>query len=111
VKGIRFADLVPVFFDDPRTQAIVLVGEVGGTEEEDCAEAYAWLGRRKPLLALIAGREAKEGVSMGHAGALVHGESGTLESKARQLKDAGAEVFGSIDALIDHCTKHYGFNK
>jgi succinyl-CoA synthetase alpha subunit len=103
VKGVRFADLLPVFFDDQKTRAIVLVGEVGGTEEEECAEAYARLGARKPLLALIAGREAKEGVSMGHAGALVHGESGTLESKTRRLTEAGAMVFGWIEELIAHC--------
>jgi succinyl-CoA synthetase alpha subunit len=103
VKGVRFADLLPVFFDDPRTKVIVLVGEVGGTEEEECAIAYARLGARKPMLALIAGREAKEGVAMGHAGALVHGASGTLESKRRQLTEAGAEVFGSLDDIVSRC--------
>lgn len=108
VKGVRFADLLPVFFDDPRTKVIVLVGEVGGSEEEECAQAYARLGARKPLLALIAGREAKEGVSMGHAGALVHGEYGTLMSKTRQLTEAGAQVFGSIEALIDRCAPWCG---
>jgi succinyl-CoA synthetase alpha subunit len=103
VKGVRFAGLLPVFFDDARTKAVILVGEVGGTEEEECAEAYARLGARKPLLALIAGREAKEGVSMGHAGALVYGESGTLGSKMRRLTDAGAEVFRSIEDLVGRC--------
>jgi succinyl-CoA synthetase alpha subunit len=107
VKGVRFADMLPVFFDDPRTKGIVLVGEVGGVEEEECAEAYARLGARKPLFALIAGREAKEGVSMGHAGALVHGETGTLVSKTRRLTEAGATVFGSIEALIDRCVRYY----
>jgi succinyl-CoA synthetase alpha subunit len=111
VKGVRFADLLPVFFNDPRTKGIVLVGEVGGTEEEECAEAYARLGARKPLFALIAGREAKEGVSMGHAGALVHGESGTLASKTKRLTDSGATVFGSIDSLIDRCSRYYRFDK
>ena len=108
VKGVRFADLLPVFFDDPRTKGIVLVGEVGGSEEEECAQAYTRLGARKPLFALIAGREAKEGVSMGHAGALVHGEYGTLTSKTRQLTAAGASVFGSIEALIDRCRQCLG---
>lgn len=111
VKGVRFADMLPVFFDDKRTRAIVLVGEVGGTEEEECAEAYVRLGARKPLFGLIAGREAKEGVSMGHAGALVHGESGTLASKTRRLTEAGAKVFGSIEALIDQCARQYRFYK
>jgi succinyl-CoA synthetase alpha subunit len=107
VKGVRFADMLPVFFADPRTEGIILVGEVGGAEEEECAEAYAKLGAHKPLLALIAGREAKEGVSMGHAGALVHGSSGTLASKTTQLMSAGATVFGSIDSLIDQCARGF----
>jgi len=101
VKGLRFPDLLPIFLADPRTRAIVLVGEVGGTEEEDCAAAYAALGGDKPLFALIAGREAKEGVAMGHAGALVHGASGTLVEKRRRLEAAGARVLPTIAALID----------
>jgi succinyl-CoA synthetase alpha subunit len=111
VKGVRFADMLPVFFDDPRTKGIILVGEVGGAEEEECAEAYVRRGARKPLFALIAGREAKEGVSMGHAGALVHGEFGTLESKTKQLTKAGAKVFGSIESLVDRCARYYRFDK
>jgi succinyl-CoA synthetase alpha subunit len=107
VKGVRFADLLPTFFSDARTRGIVMVGEVGGSEEEECADAYARLGPRKPLYALIAGREAKEGVSMGHAGALVHGGSGTLESKTRRLTAAGAKVFASIDSLIQACARDF----
>ena len=107
VKGLRFADLLPVFMDDPRTKGIVLVGEVGGSEEEECAAAYQRLGCWKPLYALIAGREAKEGVSMGHAGALVHGETGTLESKTRALGKAGAQAFSSIEALITACVRKH----
>lgn len=103
VKGVRFADLTEPFFADARTRAIILVGEVGGTEEEECADTLARLGLRKPFYALIAGREAKEGVSMGHAGALVHGETGTLASKTQRLSTAGARVFGSIDTLIEAC--------
>ncbi len=110
VKGVRFADLLPIFRDDPRTRAIVLVGEVGGTEEEDCADAYAALGATKPLYALIAGREAKEGVAMGHAGALVHGTSGTLAEKTRRLAAAGALVFPSIEALVQRCTADFGID-
>jgi succinyl-CoA synthetase alpha subunit len=107
VKGVRFADLLPVFFADPRTHAIILVGEVGGSEEEECADALSRLGVCKPVYALIAGREAKEGVSMGHAGALVLGEAGTLASKTRRLSEAGARVFGSIEALIEACVHDY----
>ncbi len=105
VKGVRFADMLTVFFADSSTKTIILVGEVGGTEEEECADAYVRLGARKPLFALIAGREAKEGISMGHAGALVHGEIGTLISKTRRLADAGAEVFNQVEALISRCKR------
>lgn len=111
VKGVRFADMLPVFFDDERTKGIVVVGEVGGDEEEECAEAYARLGARKPLYALIAGREAKEGVSMGHAGALVHGDSGTLASKTKRLTAVGAAVFSSIEDLVDRCARDYRSDK
>jgi succinyl-CoA synthetase alpha subunit len=104
VKGVRFADLLPVFFADPRTHAILLVGEVGGSEEEECADALVRLGLHKPVYALIAGREAKEGVPMGHAGALVMGDTGSLRSKTRRLSEAGARVFGSIEALVEACT-------
>ena len=105
VKGVRFADLLPVFFADERTKAIILVGEVGGNEEEECADALSQLGVRKPVYALIAGREAKEGVSMGHAGALVMGEAGTLASKTRRLAEAGAHVFGSIETIVQTCVQ------
>ena len=107
VKGVRFADLLPVFFADPRTHAIILVGEVGGSEEEECADALSRLGVCKPVYALIAGREAKEGVSMGHAGALVLGEAGTLASKTRRLNEAGARVFGSIEQLVVACVADF----
>jgi succinyl-CoA synthetase alpha subunit/succinyl-CoA synthetase beta subunit len=107
VKGVRFADLLPVFFADPRTHAIILVGEVGGSEEEECADTLARLGVRKPLYALIAGREAKEGVSMGHAGALVLGGAGTLASKMQRLAAAGARVFGSIEAIVGACVHDF----
>ncbi len=107
VKGVRFPDLIPVFLADPATRAIVLVGEVGGTEEEDAAATYAAAGATKPLYALIAGREAKEGVTMGHAGALVHGASGTLAEKTRRLEAAGAIVFPTIEALVERCVADF----
>lgn len=69
------------------------------------------LDRRKPLYALIAGREAKEGVFMGHAGALVHGDSGTLQLKTLRLAAAGATVFDSIGALVGRLTRYYRFDK
>jgi len=107
VKGVRFADLLQPFFDDPRTQGIVLVGEVGGSEEEECADALLALGLRKPVYALIAGREAKEGVAMGHAGAWVYGETGTMAAKTSRLTAAGSRVFGSLESLIQACAADF----
>ena len=83
------------------------MGEIGGSEEEECADALTRLGLLKPLYALIAGREAKEGVSMGHAGALVLGEAGTLASKTQRLTKAGVRVFGSIEAIIEACVQDH----
>ena len=104
VKGIRFADLLPVFFGDERTHAVILVGEVGGIRgRRMCRGVSRRLGVRKPLYALIAGREAKEGVSMGHAGALVMGDLGTLASKTERLTAAGARIFGSLESIVDAC--------
>jgi succinyl-CoA synthetase alpha subunit len=103
VKGMRFPDLLDTFLDDKRTEGIVLVGEVGGSEEEDFAEALARSAHKKPVYALVAGRGAKEGVPMGHAGALVFGGTGTFDSKKRRLEAAGAKVFATMEGLIEAC--------
>ena len=107
VKGVRFPDLLDTFLADARTKAIILVGEVGGSEEEDFADALTRASARKPVYALVAGRGAKEGVPMGHAGALVFGEVGTFESKKRRLESAGAQVFATIEDLIAACQRPF----
>jgi succinyl-CoA synthetase alpha subunit len=108
VKGVRFADLLDVFMRDERTRGIVLVGEIGGNEEEEFADALANHPTRKPVYALIAGRGAKEGVSMGHAGALTFGEVGTFESKRHRLVAAGARVFATMEDLVAACVREHG---
>ena len=100
VKGTRFADLIAVFEADPATEAMILIGEVGGTEEEDFAAAYRAAGARKPVYAIIAGSAAREGLTMGHAGALLHGATGTVETKTRALEEAGARVFTRMRDLV-----------
>lgn len=100
VKGVRFADLVEPLAQHASSRGILLVGEVGGTEEEEFADALIRHRFQKPVLALLAGRESKQGVAMGHAGALTFGETGTLRSKRERLEAAGAEVFFSLDALV-----------
>jgi succinyl-CoA synthetase alpha subunit len=100
VKGVRFADLYPVFNADPKTEAIIVIGEIGGSEEEELAAAMQ-AATSKPVYALIAGASAREGVVMGHAGAMIDGNSGTVASKARALRAAGARVFHRIQDLIE----------
>lgn len=90
LKGTSFSDLVPQVLADPETDALVLVGEVGGSDEEDAA---VLLGSTSiPTVAIIAGRHAPPGRKMGHAGAIVAGDTGTYSRKAAALVDAGAEV-------------------
>jgi succinyl-CoA synthetase alpha subunit len=101
VKGMRFCDLLPVFAADRNTAAVIVVGEIGGSEEEELAAAVVRSGFRKPMYALVAGRTAREGLTMGHAGALVHGSTGTFESKRAALTAAGAQIFARIQDLVD----------
>ena len=101
VKGTRFADMLPHFAADDGTDALVIVGEIGGNEEEELAAAMTARRFGKPVYALVAGQAAREGVTMGHAGALIHGNSGTVESKTTALRGAGAQVFTRIQDLVD----------
>jgi succinyl-CoA synthetase alpha subunit len=101
VKGLRFAELLPFFQQDASTRAVLVLGEIGGTEEEDLAAEMARLSFDKPVFVLLAGASAPEGVTMGHAGALIQGGRGTIQSKTSALRDAGAEVFTSIESLVE----------
>jgi succinyl-CoA synthetase alpha subunit len=107
VKGVRFRDLLPLFVRHEPTRGIILIGEVGGSEEEEFADALRQANTSKPVYALVAGRGAKEGVSMGHAGALVFGDVGTFDSKKARLQAAGARVFASIEALVSACRQDH----
>lgn len=105
VKGMRFAEVLPYFESDPNTRAIVVIGEIGGNEEEELAEAILAYSSKKPVFALIAGAAAREGVTMGHAGALIHGDVGTVSSKTAALTAAGARVFTRIADLVTAVTE------
>ncbi|HVM45258.1 MAG TPA: succinate--CoA ligase subunit alpha [Candidatus Thermoplasmatota archaeon] len=91
VNGTNFIDALETFNADPNTEAIVLVGEIGGTAEEEAA-AYVKKHVDKPVYAYIAGRAAPEGKRMGHAGAIVSRGMGTAASKMAAFKKAGAKV-------------------
>ena len=99
VKGTRFAELVPFFAADAQTHAPLVIGEIGGNEEEEFAAALTAQRFAKPVFALIAGRSSPEGLTMGHAGALVHGGHGGYAAKKAALEAAGVAVFASLDAM------------
>ncbi len=88
IKGIDFNECLKWFEDDPQTKQIVLVGEIGGTGEQDAADLVK-AEITKPVYGFIAGQTAPPGKQMGHAGAIVHGKSGTAKEKMRILSEAG----------------------
>jgi succinyl-CoA synthetase alpha subunit len=98
VKGLNFIELIQRFEQDPRTDSIILIGEIGGSDEEAAAR-YIRQQVKKPVVAFIAGRTAPPGRRMGHAGAIISGSEGTADSKIRALQEAGVHVSLSPAAL------------
>lgn len=100
IIGTTFKDLLPMFSQDPETQAVVVCGEIGGSDEEDAA---AWIKAhmKKPVVGFIGGRSAPKGKRMGHAGAIIMGNVGTPESKLAAFADADVPVADTIDEIVD----------
>ena len=99
--GFRFADALERWEADEQTRAVLLVGEIGGTMEEEAAELVA-LGRiSKPVIAYLAGQTAPEGQKLGHAGAIVDGGRGAMKTKLEALKQAGVRVAGQPAQAVD----------
>ncbi len=92
VPGTRFAEMLPFYEADPETNAVVIIGELGGTMEEEVAEAIQNKIFTKPLVAFLGGRTAPKGQRMGHAGAIISGGKGSVEDKIKALTEAGALV-------------------
>jgi succinyl-CoA synthetase alpha subunit len=107
VIGTTFKDLLPLFNDDPETEAVVLIGEIGGSDEE---EAAAWVKAhmKKPVVGFIGGRSAPKGKRMGHAGAIIMGNVGTPESKLKAFAEAGIPVADTIDEIVELVKKALG---
>jgi succinyl-CoA synthetase alpha subunit len=99
VHGLSLADCVRLFLDDPQTDGIILIGEIGGSEEEEAAELIARLKPKKPIVALVAGRYAPPERRMGHAGALAAAGEGTAEHKIEALKTAGVTIAPRADLV------------
>ena len=91
IKGLDYPEVLRLFEDDPATEVIVLIGEIGGTAEEEAA-AFIHKNIKKPVVAYIAGQTAPPGKRMGHAGAIISGGKGTAESKIAAFKAAGVTV-------------------
>jgi len=105
ISGTNFIDVLALFEEDPATEQIVMIGEIGGNAEEQAA-AYIAQHVTKPVTSFIAGRTAPPGKRMGHAGAIVEGKSGTAESKVEALRAAGVKVADNPDDIAKIVAAH-----
>lgn len=99
VIGTTFVDVLELFKDDPDTDAVLLIGEIGGSDEEMAAE-YIAQRFSKPLYAFISGRSAPPGKRMGHAGAIIAGGTGTPQGKVAAFQSAGVPVADTLDDMV-----------
>ena len=107
VNGTNHTDVLKMFNDDPETEAIIMIGEIGGDAEEQAA-AWAAANCRKPIAAFIAGATAPPGRRMGHAGAIVSGGKGTAAGKIEALKAAGIAIAETPSVMAETLLRHWG---
>ncbi len=105
IIGTNHAEAIELLADDENTDAIVLIGEIGGVSEELAAQKIIELGLKKPVCAYIAGANAPEGKKMGHAGAIVSGGMGTAKSKISALQSAGVTICPTLGSIVEFVQK------
>ncbi len=103
VLGLSFSDVLELFASDPETELVVMAGEIGGSDEERAAELIG-RGYPKPVVGFISGRTAPPGKRMGHAGAIISGNTGSAASKVAALERAGVEVADTIEQIVERVT-------
>jgi succinyl-CoA synthetase alpha subunit len=103
VLGLSFTDVLELFASDPETELVVMAGEIGGSDEERAAELIG-RGYPKPVVGFISGRTAPPGKRMGHAGAIISGNTGSAASKVAALERAGVEVADTIEQIVERVT-------
>lgn len=104
VNGTNFIDCIDMFMNDPETEAILMIGEIGGTAEIEAAEYYAKLDKKKPIAGFIAGATAPPGKRMGHAGAIIGGADDTAEAKMKKMRECGF-VVAETPAMLGEAIK------
>ena len=100
ILGLSFKDVLSLFRDDPATKAVVMIGEIGGSDEEVAADEVIARDFGKPVIGFISGRTAPPGKRMGHAGAIISGNRGTAQSKVEALTRTGAKVCDTIEEVV-----------
>ncbi|CAI9085602.1 succinate--CoA ligase subunit alpha [Candidatus Methylacidiphilum fumarolicum] len=98
IHGLSIREVVELFWEDPQTEAVLIIGEIGGVEEQEAAQ---WIKEnpKKPVAAFVAGLTAPVGKRMGHAGAIILGQSGTVTAKIEAFKEAGIKVIPSVSEI------------